>query len=109
MALNVQVEELLDLFLGVGAPWPPEGRQQRVETHEAPAFVEDTAIRPYTIEPATRPRMEAHRERNSPYRSDARYDLETSHVVVQECTVFGKSIRYCSASQLDVVDLLPLI
>ena len=75
-ALNVQVEALLDLFLGVGAPWPPEGRQQRVENHEAPAFVEDVATRPYTIEPATRRRLEAHRERDSPYRSDARYDLE---------------------------------
>lgn len=75
-ALDVQVEALLDLFLGVGAPWPPEGHQQRVENHAAPAFVEDTAVRPYTIEPATCSRLGAHRERNSPYRSDARYDLE---------------------------------
>ena len=86
------MEELLDLFLGVGAPWPPEGRQQRVENHEAPSFVEDTTIRPYTIEPATRPRMEAHRERNSPYRSDARYasDLEMLLVVEQECIKLAK-------------------
>lgn len=78
------MEELLDLFLGVGAPWPPEGRQQRVENHEAPAYVEDTAIRPYTIEPVTRPRLEAHRERNSPYRSDARYTSDLEMFVVVE-------------------------
>ena len=71
-ALDVQVEELLDLFLGVGAPWPPESRQPRVENRETPAFVEDASTRPYTIEPVARPRLEAHRERNSPYTSDAR-------------------------------------
>ncbi|KAL3156157.1 hypothetical protein ABBQ32_012446 [Trebouxia sp. C0010 RCD-2024] len=62
-----QVEELLDLFLGVGAPWPPENRQARVE---APAFVEDTSSRAYTVE-AVPPhaRLEAH----SPYTARSRY------------------------------------
>lgn len=93
------MEELLDLFLGVGAPWPPEGRQLRVENHEAPAFVEDMASRPYTIEPAARPRLEAHRERNLPYRSDARYDLDMFCVGAR---------MYCSASQFKILDLLLL-
>ena len=59
----LQVEELLDLFLGVGAPWPPESRQARTEhTREAPAYVEDTSSRAFTIEAASRPRLEEHRE-----------------------------------------------
>ena len=62
--LNTQVEELLDLFLGVGAPWPPANRQARVDS---PAFIEDTSNRPYTIEAVPHARLEAH----SPY--TARY------------------------------------
>lgn len=71
--LDMQVEELLDLFLGVGAPWPPENRQARVE---APAFVEDTSSRAYTVE-AVPPhaRLEAH----SPY--TARYVILSLHVL----------------------------
>ena len=72
-ALDMQVEELLDLFLGVGAPWPPENRQARAE---APAFVEDTSSRAYTVE-AVPPhaRLEAH----SPY--TARYCCTSLHVL----------------------------
>ena len=108
-AAYVQVEALLDLFLGVGAPWPPEGRQQRVEMHEAPAFVEDTTTRPYTIEPATRPRLEAHRERNSPYTSDARYDLGMFQIVVPICIKLAKPVRYCRAAHVHILVLLLLI
>lgn len=70
--LVMQVEDLLDLFLGVGAPWPPETRQARVES---PAYVEDASTRPYTIDTVPHPRLEAH----SPY---------TARYVVQVCTYF---------------------
>jgi len=66
------VEELLDLFLGPGMPWPPRSNADdlppRLEyKYAAPAFIEDPISRPYAIEPAPRAALEGYRDRDSLY------------------------------------------
>ena len=64
------MEELLDLFLGPGMPWPPRSNADdpRLEyKYAAPAFVEDPNSRPYAIEPAPRLALEGYRDRDLLY------------------------------------------